>query len=303
MPLYRAFELTIASDILLPELISLPENGNSIPDIHIVRSAITFPSMEQTAIHRRGVMARSGTGSDGSICLQWEGIASFRAVGGHTLYVDSYTEDFALLSLFTVSEALGCVLFQRGLLLLHASSVQVGQEAFCFMGEPGAGKSTTASAFVKQGAQLLSDDLTAIAFDKKNQPFVLPAYPQLKIWGNTVQGLGLDSARLVPVSEGINKFAMVPDMDFPSKPVPVAQIYFLHKARNRSALQAVQPTEAPVELVRHFPLATHLLTGKALQRHFMQSIWCASAASIWRLRRPKDFASLEEWVLSNATKV
>ncbi len=303
MPLYRAFDLTIHSEIPLPELVPLPDEGIHTPDIRVIRSVIEFPPLEQTAIHRRGVMACSGSAPDGSIYMQWEGIAGFRAIDGHTLQVDSYTDDPSLLSLFTVSEALGCTLFQRGLLLLHASSVQVGEEAFCFMGEPGAGKSTTASAFVKHGAKLLSDDLTAIAFDKHNRPYVLPAYPQLKIWENTVLGLDFDPARLSPVSEGINKFALIPDLDFPERPVPVAQIFFLHKARNRPALQAVQLTEAPVELVRHFPLATHLLQGQALQRHFKQSIWCSTAASIWRMRRPKNFGALEEWVLGNAMNV
>ncbi len=303
MPLYRAFDLTIHSEIPLPELICLEDNGTAIPEIRVVRSAIDFPELEPTAIHRRGVMARSGSSPDGSIYMYWEGIAGFQAVAGQTLYVDSYTDDLDLISLFTISEALGCLLFQRGLLLLHASSIQVGQEAYCFMGEPGAGKSTTASAFVKHGAQLLSDDLTAIAFDKHNRPYVLPAYPQLKIWKNTVLGLDFDLTQLSPVSEGINKFALVPDVDFPERPVPVAQIFFLHKARNRPALQAVQLTEAPVELVRHFPLATHLLQGKFLQRHFKQSIWCAAAVSIWRMRRPKDFVALEEWVIGNAMNV
>lgn len=303
MPLYRAFDLTIHSEIPLPELIRLEDDGVDSPEIHVVRSPISFPKLEKTAIHRRGVMARSGSSSDGSIYMKWEGIAGFRAVEGRILYVDSYTDDLDLLSLFTISEALGCILFQRGLLLLHASSVQIGQEAFCFMGEPGAGKSTTASAFVKHGARLLSDDLTAIAFDNHNRPYVLPAYPQLKIWENTVLGLDFNPARLSPISEGINKFALIPDADFPEKPVPLAQVFFLHKTRNRPALQPVQLTEAPVELVRHFPLATHLLQGQALQRHFKQSIWCATVASIWRMRRPKDFSSLEAWVLSNAMNV
>ena len=303
MPLYRAFDLTIHSEIPLPELILLPQDSTSSPDIRVVQSSIEFPVLEKTAIHRRGVMAQSGTAPDGSIYMRWEGIAGFRAVGGDILYVDSYTDDLGLLSLFTISEALGCVLFQRGLLLLHASSVQVGDEAFCFMGEPGAGKSTTASAFVKHGAKLLSDDLTAITFDSNNRPYVLPAYPQLKLWENTVQGLDFDPAHLSPISEGINKFALIPDAGFPDKPIALTRISFLHKARNRPAFQEVQPTEAPIELVRHFPLATHLLAGKDLQRHFTQSIWCAAAASIVRMRRPKNFAALEEWVIANTMNV
>lgn len=280
---------------MLPELIPAREPKKAV-DVKIVRAALDFPALSPTSIHRRGIMAESAEGDDGAIYLRWEGVVGYKAVNGETLYVDSYTDDAELLSLFTVSEALGCVLLQRGLLLLHASSVQVGNVAYSFLGEPGAGKSTTATAFVKQGAQLLSDDLTAICFDSSNTPHVLPAYPQLKIWENTVDGLAFDKSQLVPVAEGINKFSLRPDHDFPVVPVPLAKIFLLYKSADFTVDQKLSPTEAPVELVRHFPLSTHLLRNKVHQRHFQQSAWCAVHAEIWNKRRPDGFAALEKWV-------
>ncbi|TDB61143.1 phosphoenolpyruvate carboxykinase (ATP) [Arundinibacter roseus] len=297
MPLYFAFNLLIRSDISLPELNPATETGQP-EDIRICLTSLTLPTLKQTPIHRRGVRARSGSAGSDTIFMSWKGIAAYKAVGGHTLFVDSYTEDASVLSLFTVSEALGCILLQRGLLLLHASAVQVGAGAYCFMGVPGAGKSTTATAFVQAGAPLLSDDLTAIWFNEKKEPFILPAYPQLKIWENTVEGLSFEKTDLQPVSEGINKFSFNPQHNFPTQPVPLAQVYFIHKARNKPALQQVKPTEVPIELVRHFPLATHLLEGKVLHQHFLQSMWCAAAASIWRKRRPADFKALQNWAES-----
>ncbi len=252
--------------------------------------------MTPTSIHRRGIMAESAEGNDGAIYLRWEGVAGYKAMNGDTLYVDPYTEDADLLSLFTVSEALGCILLQRGLLLLHASSVQVGGVAYSFLGEPGAGKSTTATAFVKRGALLLSDDLTAIYFDHENRPHILPAYPQLKIWENTVNGLDFDKSKLSPVAEGINKFSLRPSHDFPTAPVPLAKIFLLHKPDELTTDRNLSPIEAPIELVRHFPLSPHLLRGKSHQRHFQQSSWCAIHTQIWNKRRPDGFPALEKWV-------
>ncbi len=263
----------------------------------IIRSAVPFPELKPTSIQRRGIMAESAEGEDGTIYLRWEGVAGYKAVNGHTLHVKTYTEDAGLLSLFTVSEALGCILFQRGLLLLHASSVQVGEVAYSFLGEPGAGKSTTATAFVKHGALLLSDDLTAICFDDKNRPYVLPAYPQLKIWENAVDGLKFDKSELAPVAEGINKFSLRPSHNFPAQPVPLAKIFLLHKPADLAADQKLSPIEAPIELVRHFPLSTHLLRGRVHQNHFQQSSWCAVHAEIWNKKRPDGFMDLEKWVL------
>lgn len=294
MPFYKAFNLSIFSEIPLPELIKAEKSENPV-DVEIVRAAVQFPELSSTCIHRRGVMAESAQGQDGSIYLRWEGIAGYKAVKGHTLYVDAYTDNSEILSLFTISEALGSILLQRGLLLLHASSVQVGNVAYSFLGEPGTGKSTTASALVKHGALLLSDDLTAICFDHENRPFVVPAYPQLKIWENTVDGLAFDKTQLVPVAEGINKFSLRPGHDFPIAPVPLAKIFLLHKPTDLAADQKLSSIEAPVELVRHFPLSTDLLRGKVHQRHFQQSSWCAVHAEIWKKQRPNGYVALEKW--------
>ncbi len=295
MPLYQAFDLRISSEILLPELISV-DGSEADVDLRIVRSTVQFPALSPTSIQRRGIMAESAEGEDGAIYLRWEGVAGYRAVDGRTLYVEPYADDAELVSLFTISEALGCILLQRGLLLFHASSVQVGTTAYTFLGEPGTGKSTTASAFVKHGASLLSDDLTAICFDDENQPFVLPAYPQLKIWENAVKGLDFDQSKLAPVAEGINKFSFRPGHAFPTKPVPLVKIFLLHKSLEPISTRRLSPIEAPIELVRHFPLSTHLLQGKVHQRHFQQSAWCATQAEIWDKPRPDGFMALEKWV-------
>ncbi len=294
MPLYQAFGLFIFSEIPLPELI-LAEDRDAIPDVRFIRSEVHFPDLASTLIHRRGIMAQSAKGDDGALYLRWEGVAGYRAVEGSTLHVDSYTEDANLLSLFTVSEALGLILLQRELLLLHASAVRVGDAAWCFLGEPGTGKSTTAAAFVARGASLLSDDLTAICFDSDDRPYILPAYPQLKLWENTVNGLNLDPLKLTPVAEGINKFALRPDHDFPTEPVPLAKIFLLHKS-SETGLRKLSPIEGPIELVRHFPLGPNLLRGKAHRRHFQQSSSCAAQAQLWHKRRPEGFAELEKWV-------
>ncbi|HSZ14207.1 MAG TPA: hypothetical protein VK790_09245 [Solirubrobacteraceae bacterium] len=50
----------------------------------------------------------------------------------------------------------------RGLEVMHASGVVLGGRALLFTGPPGAGKSSLAAAFVRAGAQLLSDDAVAL---------------------------------------------------------------------------------------------------------------------------------------------
>lgn len=290
---YTAFGLHIHSEISLPELAE--GNQHSTPDVYIRQGAVELPSMRPTTIYRRGIKAFFGR-NENAMFLDWAGVASFKASGGNELIVSPVASEASIISLFTVSEALGLILFQREYFLLHASAVEVGDEAWCFMGMPGAGKSSTAAAFIKAGCRLLSDDLTAITFDEGGKPAIVPAYPQLKIWEKTVNGLQYAESDLEPVSEGVRKFAYHPREHFPTRPVPLKKVFFLHKARNKPAVQQMSLAEIPGEMLRNFPLATELMSGDNLKRHFFQSIQCAKSAELLRKRRPEGFDNLEKWV-------
>jgi len=290
---YTAFGLHIHSEIPLPELAD--GDPHFTADVYIRRATVELPAMSPTTIYRRGIQAFFGQDDD-SMYLDWPGVGSFRATGAKELLVSPVTPDANIISLFTVSEALGLILFQKGYFLLHASAVVVGDEAWCFMGEPGAGKSSTAAAFIKAGCRLLSDDLTAITFDESGNATVIPAYPQLKIWENTVAGLHYDKADLEPVSEGVNKFSYQPRKQFSTRAVSLKKVFFLHRARNKPAVQQMNVAEIPGEMLRNFPLATELMTGDHLKKHFFQSLQCAKSAELLRKRRPEGFENLEKWV-------
>lgn len=294
MYFYKAFGLNINSEISLPEL-SKGVSGQRV-DLTIKLGNVKLPKLNITPIYRRGIRAKYGKGDEGGLFLHWQDVADFEAKQGDTLIVAPQTTDPNLLSLFTVSEALGLILFQRGYFLLHASAVKVGNEAWCFMGNPGAGKSTTAAAFIKGGCSLLSDDLTAISFDSDGAPYIIPAYPQLKIWDNTVNGLDYDRAHLQPVSEGVNKFSFQPSQEFEHNPVKLNAIYFIHKAKNQAVLKSLSPLEIPIQLLKNFPLPIELLKSETLKQHFAQSFKCAGHAQIWKKRRPDGFENLEKWV-------
>lgn len=290
---YTAFGLHIHSEISLPELAE--GDPHSAADVCIRTGAIGLPPTRPTMIYRRGIKAFFGQ-DEQALYLDWAGVASFKASGGNELVVSPVAADGNIISLFTVSEALGLILFQKGYFLLHASSVALGDEAWCFMGMPGAGKSSTAAAFIKAGCRLLSDDLTAITFDETGKPVIVPAYPQLKIWDKTVVGLHYNTSDLAPVSEGINKFAYQPRGQFSAKAVPLKKVFFLHKARNKPAVQNMNVAEIPGEMLRNFPLPIELLSGDGLKKHFFQSLQCAKSAELLRKRRPEGFDNLEKWV-------
>lgn len=287
---YQAYCLNFSSDIPLTECF---EANSGQDDFTIKITRLEPPVLSATTIHRRGIMAHTAIGDNGALWLHWDGIATFRATGGTLLEVDPHVDDPDLLSLFTLSEALGLILFQRGNFLLHASAVQVGDKSWVFLGQPGAGKSTTCAAFVKAGCTLLSDDLVAIHFGPDEQPFLRPAYPQLKIWENTVKGLGFSKEDLSPVSEGVNKFALQPRDNFNFEPVPLQRMYFLD---NASTTRPLKVTELPAETLKHFPLPNQFLTPETLKQLFLQSILLGNRVDGIVISRFTDFDSLEQWV-------
>lgn len=288
---YRAFNLNFSSEVFLSECTA---GTGEQDDFVIIQKKLTPPPLETTNLFRKGIVAQSIVDADGSLWLHWNGVATFHAVKGATLEVDVLTDVPDVLSLFTVSEAIGLILFQKGDFLLHASAVEIAGSGWIFIGNPGAGKSTTCAAFVTAGCPLLSDDLTAIRFDARGVPFIIPAYPQIKIWESSARGLGYQTETLTPVTEGTNKFSLQPRKNFPVSPVPLERFIFISPSGQESG--PFKPGNLPTELIRHFPLPNQLLNPENLKTFFEQSILCAKRIPGNKIPRPDGFEALNQWV-------
>ena len=63
---------------------------------------------------------------------------------------------------YLLGPVFGFTLRLRGVTCLHASAVVIDEQAVVFLGQSGAGKSTTAAAFAQLGYPVLSDDVVAL---------------------------------------------------------------------------------------------------------------------------------------------
>jgi len=79
--------------------------------------------------------------------------------------------------LFLLGSAIGALMHQRGLLVLHGSTVKVGDECVVFLGSSGVGKSTLATQLRHRGYACLGDDVCAISIGEDGVPYAAPAYP------------------------------------------------------------------------------------------------------------------------------
>ena len=130
---------------------------------------------------------------------------------------------------YLLGPVMGFVLRQRGATSLHASAVTMDGRALAFVGDPGAGKSTTAARFALAGYPILSDDVVAL-IDRGDSFLVQPGYPRLRLWPDSVRALyGSAEAlpRIIPTWDKRHLDLTQDGYQYQFEPVPLAAIYLL----------------------------------------------------------------------------
>lgn len=169
---YTAFNLGIHSELPLPEL---------IPSQRAADVTIRFGKLNQRQQH---------SNDDNYLLGEIEGFGMLLVQGGREIILDPHpVTDESVLRPFILGAIMSILLRQRGLFVLHASSVVINDIAVAFMGESGWGKSTLAESFHAQGYSILTDDLMAIQLDSQ-QPLVIPSFPQIKLWPDAAASIG-----------------------------------------------------------------------------------------------------------------
>lgn len=173
MPYYTAHGLTIKSCLEVPGLKGTEKPKNI--DVIIEIGPVTDP--KEKADGRRTVVNK---GSE--ILIHWREWATISIRDGKKIVVDPVEgADDRIIELLVAGSGLGVLLHQRQRVTLHASAVAIGDGAVAFVGEKGMGKSTTATAFMKEGYPVLTDDVLAIDTSTES-PQVTPGGRHFKLW-------------------------------------------------------------------------------------------------------------------------
>ncbi|MFN2400326.1 MAG: hypothetical protein ABR543_17065 [Gemmatimonadaceae bacterium] len=124
------------------------------------------------------------------------------------------------------------LLARRGGMILHASSVKVGEQALLFIGHSGAGKSTMAEFAGSAGAEVLTDDRTIVTLDHGTP----------KAWGTPWHGTcARSSAGSAPIAAMFLLIQDVQDALLPMKPA---------RAFSEVFVRMYQPTADHAEVER-----------------------------------------------------
>lgn len=127
---------------------------------------------------------------------------------------------------YLLGPVMGMVLNLRETPTLHGSAVALEGRAVAFIGESGAGKSTTAAAFAQRGQPVLTEDIVALSSDLKVQP----GYPLVRLWPHSAQLLFGSSSSLPQLTPNWNKCYLdleQPGYHFQDSPLSLGAVYVL----------------------------------------------------------------------------
>lgn len=200
-----------------------------------------------------------------------------------------------LLTALFASTGMATLLYQRGGLCLHASSVAYRGKAYLMMGPSGAGKSTVASALLKRGAELLADDVTVVTV--RDGVFeASPSFPAVRLRDDSQAAVDFAGDAVGTRDPVDGKVRLRYLGGVAGRPVPIARICFLSID---PALQA--PVREPergreaVSIVQRSFFRRWLGRKVADPRELAKtSIALAERIEVVRLTRPAQGFALDE---------
>lgn len=276
------------------------------------RSALSFPNLEICAGDSSDVTISFGHvekplasgprtvfGPDFCVTNQgfyrfWDGVGTLLMRDGREILIEPAEEVTAqLLRSAVLGPGFGALLHQRGQLVLHASALTISDAAVAFTGTTLQGKSTVALAFYARGHHLIADDVTAIEVDG-HAPTVVPAYPEINCWPQSLERFSYDPQCLERVQPTFEKRAFHATRRFCEGERPLSHVFVL----NRGGTPVVEPLtlhEALIQLVSH-SYCYRMFTPEAAARNMVQCARVLRTASVNRLHTGRSLNEIPQAV-------
>ena len=238
----------------------------------------------------------------GDLRLTVDGIGRFRISNADQITwqrADGTVSDQDLRT-FLLGSAVGALLIQRGMLVLHGNALERDGQAIVCVGHSGAGKSTLAYALMQQGWRLLADDLVAITPDGQ----VLPGIPRIKLWHDAAEAFGLDPEALPPIRQGMQKYLLLGEaIERAEQPCLLRALYLIRQQRRDSN----DPDDSRITRISSQKQAALCLRNQAFRPRFVRGLGQEGAnfMALARLQQktplatlptPRGITEMEDWL-------
>ena len=233
--------------------------------------------------------------------FHWNAVGTFIIDDPSTVRVqpqDGVTDH--LLSQAFLGLVISLVLERRGVLCLHASAVSVSGRAALFLGDKGAGKSTTNAALLARGHVPITDDLVAVGgvLQDVPAPVIWPGFSSMKLWPDTVEALelGQDAAdRLIHPS--VTKVQKRMPSPIAEDPVAMGAVFVLRRGPDVPEPSVVRrPAHEALQMVLRYTFMARYGETRLGRDHLAQHMKRCGAivahTPVYDLLVPEDFSQL-----------
>jgi hypothetical protein len=186
-----------------------------------------------------------------------------------------------------------------GRLALHGSAVVVDGQAVAFLSENHGGKTSMAATWLQAGAELLTDDLLALAVGDDGDLTAFPAYPQMRMWPTEARHFWGSVDDLAPVQPGIDKRRVpvgAPGFaSFHRGTAPLAAVYVLERVDHdgfHAELAPERGAHALMMLARHCFIQHSAAELGLLAPRLERFAQVLAAVPVRRLRFKADLSEL-----------
>jgi len=305
------FGLTVHSNLCIPGLSPLrSSSGAADVELHLgvsPNSKKRIPANSEILTYTSSYTDESGnpalqiwkTADGGLLRLAYyDGIQFWLERAGKFLWAvwpeTSTLEDAAS---YLLGPVFGLLLRLRGVTCLHASAVSIENRCVAFVGGEGAGKSTTAAAFARRGFSVISDDVAALV-ESPEGFHVMPAYPHVSLWQDSVEMLYGSAEALPRFSTGWEKRRLAlgdHGTRFESRWLPLGAVYLLGDRRSDQApfAEEVRPQAGLLSLVAD-TFANKILDREMRAREFAVLGRLVTTVPIRRVYAHTNGSRLEE---------
>lgn len=237
---YIAYGLRVESEIPIPEFCPMVAPSSQVKTVRVRLGHLTPPPLQPTpsACHCHIQPSEA--------YLEWPQGGVFLVRHGQDIIIDPVAGvGEQMIRTFLLGAAFGLLLHQRQQMVLHASAIAMDQGAIIFIGDRGAGKSTTAALFQAHGYPLLTDDVTALNISNSFPPnssstsvaqpnnsdhppiMVIPSFPQIRLWPESITSLGQQPDQFPTLNPLVEKRLYSSPNEFADRPYPLMGIYVL----------------------------------------------------------------------------
>jgi len=235
--------------------------------------------------------------------FHWQAIGAYKIVDDNTILVQPH---YGIADLLASHALMGLVmsvmLERRGLLCLHASGVNVNGTAAVFLGDKGAGKSTTTGAMLAQGHVPISDDLIALDFSLTpcHPPMIHPGFSSTKLYPDSIAALGLrDDPSDRKIHHTTIKKQKQMSVPVEAEPVALGALFVLQRSQETSEVYFQrQPPQSALQAVMRYAFKARYgetkMGRESLVRHMKMCSAVVAKTPVYNLFLPQDLDRLAE---------